>query len=46
MSEITVTADAAKGPRPICTLSIGAAALAKCSRIAYAKTAGQIRLDC
>jgi hypothetical protein len=45
-AEITVTANAAKGPRPIHTLSIGAAALAQCSRIEYAKADRQIRLDC
>jgi hypothetical protein len=45
-SEITVTASAAKGPQPIRTLSIGAAALAQCSRLEYAKAARQIILDC
>lgn len=45
-AEITVTANAANGPRPIYTLNIGAAALAPCSRIEYAKADRQIRLDC
>jgi len=45
-AEITVTANAAKGPRPIYIFSIGAAALAQCSRIEYAKAERQIRLDC
>lgn len=45
-AEATVTASVYKGPRPIYTLSIGAAALASCSRIEYAKPSREILLDC